>query len=303
MEMTTRMRRNASAVAISAIMLSTLPTHSQTAFDLQGHRGCRGLMPENTIPAMIRALQIGATTLEMDVVISRDSQVVVSHDPYMNADFCLKPDGGSFERYQEREFRLFGMDYADIARWDVGSKPYAKFPEQRRMAVYKPRLEDLIDSVERYARTAGLPPPRYNIETKCRPAGDGVLHPDPGTFVRLLMQVVIRKKINLRTTIQSFDLRTLQVMHQTHPGMQTSLLVEASDRIGLEGRLVELGFTPTVFSPAWQLVTPELVKACHDRGVRIIPWTVNDSSDMERLRGLGVDGLISDYPDRLPRMK
>jgi glycerophosphoryl diester phosphodiesterase len=117
------------------------------------------------------------------------------------------------------------------------------------------------------------------------------------------MQVVIRMKIHSRTTIQSFDPRTLQIMHQTHSGMQTSLLVEASDRIGLEGRLVELGFTPTVFSPAWQLVTPELVKACHDRGMRIIPWTVNDSSDMERLIGLGVDGLISDYPDRLPRMK
>ncbi|NDC76667.1 MAG: glycerophosphodiester phosphodiesterase [Chitinophagia bacterium] len=284
-------------------MLSQLPTHSQTAFDLQGHRGCRGLMPENTIPAMIRALQLGVSTLEMDVVISRDSQVVVSHDPYMNAEFCLRPDGSPIERLEEREFRLYGMDYAEIARWDVGSKPYAKYPEQRRMATHKPRLEDLIDSVEQYARTAGLPPPHYNIETKCRPAGDGVLHPDPGSFLRLLIQVVIRKKINSRTTIQSFDIRTLQIMHETHPHMQASLLVEASDKAGMEGRLAELGFTPAVFSPAWQLVTPELVKACHDRGVRIIPWTVNESSEMERLRSMGVDGLITDYPDRFPRVK
>jgi glycerophosphoryl diester phosphodiesterase len=301
MELPCRMRLNAIFIASYSLMISSLPTQSQTVFDLQGHRGCRGLMPENTIPAMIRALQLGVTTLEMDVVISRDSQVVVSHDPYMNADFCLKPDGGSFERYQEREFRLYGMDYSDIARWDVGTKPYAKYPGQVRMAVHKPRLEDLIDSVERYARYAGLPPPRYNIETKCRPSGDGVLHPDPDTFVRLLMRVIIRKRIQSRTTIQSFDIRTLQIMHQKHPDMQSSLLVEAADRSGLEGRLAELGFTPTFFSPAWQLVTPELVKACHDRGMRIIPWTVNEASEMERLRGMGVDGLISDYPDRFPR--
>lgn len=303
MEMTTRMRRNASAVAISAIMLSTLPTHSQSAFDLQGHRGCRGLMPENTVPAMIRALQLGVTTLEMDVVISRDSQVVVSHDPYMNADFCLRPDGSSFDRYQEREFRLFGMDYSEIVRWDVGAKPYAKFPEQRRMPAHKPRLEDLIDSVEQYARKAGLPPPHYNIETKCRPGGDGILHPDPDTFSKLLMQVIIRKKIIARTIIQSFDKRTLKFIHKTHQAIQTSLLVEATDQTGLEGRLAELGFTPTVFSPAWQLVTPALVKACHDRGMRIIPWTVNEPAEMERLRSMGVDGLISDYPDRFPRFQ
>jgi glycerophosphoryl diester phosphodiesterase len=115
------------------------------------------------------------------------------------------------------------------------------------------------------------------------------------------MRVIIRKRIQSRTTIQSFDIRTLQIMHQKHPDMQSSLLVEAADRSGLEGRLAELGFTPTFFSPAWQLVTPELVKACHDRGMRIIPWTVNEASEMERLRGMGVDGLISDYPDRFPR--
>jgi glycerophosphoryl diester phosphodiesterase len=303
MEMPYRMRRNATAVAISAIMLLPLQPHSQTAFDLQGHRGCRGLMPENTVPAMIRALQLGVTTLEMDVVISRDSQVVVSHDPYMNAEFCLRPDGSSFDRSQEREYRLFGMEYAEIARWDVGSKPYGKFPEQRRMAVHKPRLEDLIDSVEQYAQKAGLPPPRYNIETKSRPASDGILHPDPNTFAGLLMQVVIRKKINFRTTIQSFDIRTLQIIHQAHPDMQTSLLVEASDKLGLNGRLAALGFIPSVFSPAWQLVTPDLVKACHDKGMRVIPWTVNEPAEMERLRSLGVDGLISDYPDRFTRVR
>jgi glycerophosphoryl diester phosphodiesterase len=284
-------------------MIPPLQTLSQTAFDLQGHRGCRGLMPENTIPAMIRALELGVTTLEMDVVVSRDSQVVVSHDPFMNADFCLRPDDRSIERQEERDYRLYGMDYAEIARWDVGSKPYPKFPEQARMPVRKPRLEELIDSVEQYARKAGLPPPRYNIETKSRPAGDGVLHPDPETFVRLLMQVIMRKSIRDRVIIQSFDPRTLRIMHKTHPLMQASLLIEANDTKGLEARLAELGFWPSVYSPAWQLVTPELVKACHDKGIRILPWTVNEGSEMERLREMGVDGLITDHPDRFPARK
>jgi glycerophosphoryl diester phosphodiesterase len=282
------------------ILPSMQPSAQPRAFDLQGHRGCRGLMPENTIPAMLRALELGVTTLEMDVVISRDDVVVVSHDPYMNADFCLRPDSRAIEPREERELLLYGMDYADIARWDVGSKPHPKFPAQRKLPAHKPRLADLIDSAEAFARRTGRPLPHYNIETKSRPAGDGRLHPEPKAFVMHLMGVLMRKNISHRVTVQSFDIRTLQAMHLMHPSVRTSLLVEATDRMGLSGRLAELGFTPSVYSPAWQLVTPALVKDCHDRGMAIVPWTVNEAAEMLRLRDMGVDGLITDYPDRFP---
>jgi glycerophosphoryl diester phosphodiesterase len=115
------------------------------------------------------------------------------------------------------------------------------------------------------------------------------------------MDIVMRKNISNRVTVQSFDIRTLQAMHLMHPSVRTSLLVEATDRLGVERRLVELGFTPSVYSPAWQLVTPELVKGCHDRGMAVVPWTVNEVAEMLRMRDMGVDGLITDYPDRFPK--
>lgn len=276
--------------------MAAWPVNAQT-FDLQGHRGCRGWMPENTIAAMIHGLKMGVTTLEMDVVVSKDSIVVVSHDPFMNADFTLQPDGSVFNKEMERGFVLYGMTYSEIAAWDVGKKPHPKFPHQQRSPARKPRLEDLIDSVEHYARLAGHPLPRYNIETKSRPAGDGRLHPPPAAFVRLIMEVVMRKGISERVTIQSFDRRTLQALHQTYPGIQTSLLIEASDRSSLDSQIDALGFVPSVYSPAWQLVTQELIQACHDKGMRIIPWTINERTEIERFKEMGIDGVITDYPE------
>lgn len=270
--------------------------HAQS-FDLQGHRGCRGWMPENTVAAMIHGLKMGATTLELDVVVSKDSVVVVSHDPYMNADFTLQPDGSVFSKEIEKEFVLFEMTYSEIASWDVGMKPHPKFPQQQRLPARKPRLEDLIDSIDAYARLTGRLLPRYNIETKSRPAGDGKLHPPPADFVHLLMDVISRKGIAERVTIQSFDRRTLQTLHQSHPNIQTSILVDASDRSSLEMQINALGFVPSVYSPAWQLVTPELVQSCHIKGMRIIPWTVNERMDIERFHAMGVDGVITDYPE------
>lgn len=266
-------------------------------FDKQGHRGARGLMPENTIPAMRKAIDLGVTTLEMDVVISKDKQVVVSHDPYFNSMISTKPDGSFIKGTDEKSFVLYGMDYEEIQKWDVGMKPHLLFSGQEKVPAIKPLLSALIDSAEVYVSARKKPSIWYNIETKSSPTGDGRLHPAPAEFVELLMNVIKAKKIEDRTIVQSFDIRTLQVLHEKYPKMKTAFLLEFSRASSIDDNLKKLGFIPSVYSPEFRSVTPEMIKVCRDKKMRIIPWTVNDAGEIKRLREMGVDGIITDYPN------
>ncbi|WP_026880392.1 glycerophosphodiester phosphodiesterase family protein [Hymenobacter norwichensis] len=278
-------------------LLATLGATAQSAatLDRQGHRGGRGLMPENTVPAMRKAQDLGVTTLEMDVLVSQDQQLVLSHDPFMNADFVLTPAGQPIAKADEPRHRLYSLPYATIRRYDVGSHGNAKFPRQQKLRTYKPLLTEVIDSAEAYARLKKLPAPRYNIETKTTPTGDGTLHPAPAQFVELLLAVVRTKGIASRVTIQSFDPRTLELVHRAEPTWRTALLVDNLQ--GLAANLQRLSFQPTIYSPHYKLVTTDLVNECHQKSLQIIPWTVNTAPDIERLTQLHVDGIITDYPD------
>ncbi|SDY80509.1 glycerophosphodiester phosphodiesterase family protein [Hymenobacter psychrophilus] len=277
-------------------LFGTFTATAQTApLDRQGHRGCRGLMPENTIPAMRKAQDLGVTTLEMDVLVSQDNQLMLSHDPFLNADFVLMPNGQPIAKTEEQQHRLYDLPYAEIRRYDVGSKLYAKFPRQQKLRTYKPLLTEVIDSAEAYARLKKLPAPHYNIETKTTPAGDGTLHPAPEPFVDLLLAVVRAKGIAGRVTVQSFDPRTLELVHKAEPTWRTALLVE--NLLGLDANLHRLSFRPSIYSPAYRLVTAALVAACHKNDIQVIAWTVNSAAAIEQLMQLRVDGIITDYPD------
>ena len=279
------------------VALLSFTASAQSPLDLQAHRGGRGLMPENSIPAMLHGVELGARTLELDCVISSDGKVVVSHDVFMNADIMLKPDGSAIDKNEEKQYALYRMTYDSIRRFPEGVQPYPKFPMQARVRTYKPLLADLIDSVETYVRVHHLQPVYYNMETKSTPEGDDLYHPKPERFVALMMEIVKAKGIAGRVTIQSFDPRTLQVLHRTDPGQTTALLVENTD--GFEKNIQRLGFVPSIYSPYYLLVNADLVKLAHDRKVAVLPWTVNEVKDMKALAALGVDGMISDYPDRL----
>jgi glycerophosphoryl diester phosphodiesterase len=266
-------------------------------FDLQAHRGGRGLLPENTIPAMRRALALGVTTLEMDAAISQDGQVLLSHDPYMNADFVRRPDGRPLTPAEGKALRLYSLPYAEIRHYDVGGHGNPKFVRQQPVVTYKPLLAEVIDSAEAYARRLHRAAPFYNIETKTTLAGDGLYHPAPAEFVRRLLAVVNAKGVQARVIIQSFDPRTLEEVHRTQPALRTALLVENQD--DLAQNLQRLTFQPTIYSPHYKLVTPELVQACHAQRMQVIPWTVNTTAEARRLLRQQVDGLITDYPDSL----
>jgi glycerophosphoryl diester phosphodiesterase len=275
----------------------------KTTFDKEGHRGCRGLMPENTIPAMLKAIDLGVTTLEMDAVITKDSQVILSHEPFFNHEITTKHDGTAIPEAAERSYNIYQMSYAETQQYDVGLKPHPKFPRQQKLAATKPLLSTVIDSAEAYIKATHRPPVLYNIETKSQPLTDGIFHPDPETFVRLLMHVIEVKGITNRVIIQSFDVRTLQVLHKRYPKMMTSLLIEDYDKKTFQEQLQYLGFTPTVYSPHHSLVNATLVAQCHAAGVKLVPWTVNERQGIEDLKKLGVDGVITDYPDLFSQIR
>lgn len=274
------------------------PERLRDEFDLQGHRGARGLMPENSIPGFLRALEIGVTTLEMDIVISADSQVVVSHEPWFSRQICLTPSGERIGRWNQKSHRIFEMAYEQVAAFDCGSRGHPNFPEQKKMDVSKPLLSDVITEAESYAQREGRSPVRYNIETKTRPVWDGIYHPAPETVVRLLYDLLQEEDVLERATIQSFDMRTLRIARTIDSTMKLSLLVGGNNSNSVRNNVEKLGFTPDVYSPAHGRVNEELIRVAHEMGMEVIPWTVNDVSRMKKLRALGVDGLITDYPDR-----
>jgi glycerophosphoryl diester phosphodiesterase len=286
------------AIAFMSLFASVVVRSQTHPIDLQGHRGCRGLMPENTIAAMIKAIDLGVTTIEMDVILTRDKKVILSHDHYMNPDYVLPPAGESFASAKDKSHIIYQMDHASVIRWDVGSKGNSKFPQQEKFPATKPLLSDLIDSVERYTKMRKLKPVRYNIETKSSAAGDDKLHPLPEEFVDLLMEIVQKGKISKRTTIQSFDKRTLQVLHKKYPKISTAYLVNTLPNNSLSGLIHDLGFVPTIISPEYQLVTTAFLDECRGKGLKVVVWTVNESADIKKMADMGVDGIISDYPNK-----
>jgi len=283
-------------LSISSVVLAqSIPT--MKTLDKQGHRGCRGLFPENTIQGFLKAIDLGVTTLEMDAVITKDKQVILSHEPFFNHEISTLPNEKHINQAEEKEFNIYKMKYSEVTQYDVGLKPHPRFPQQQKVNVVKPLLSEVIDAVEMYAKTNQTKPLFYNIETKTEPQTDGVFHPEPKEFVELLMKIILQKKIENRVIIQSFDRRTLQYLHQKYPTITTALLVEDFDKKEFKKQIANLGFLPSIYSPAQELVTQELIQECHQKNVKLIPWTVNDPKKIKEFIAMGVDGIISDYPN------
>lgn len=280
------------AVFFSACKTGTL----EKPFDWQGHRGARGEAPENTIPAMLRALQEGVVSLEMDVVISADSQVVVSHEPFLNPEICLGKNGQ--ELSDTSKINLFKLTYAQIESFDCGSKKNPGFPAQNSQRAVKPRLIDLLSACEESSLMMGRDLPFYNIEIKSRPEWDNSFSPDYKTFTDLVLAVLDKASLGKRLIIQSFDVRVLQYLQENRPDIRLAYLIP-EDGLSLKEELTELGFVPNIISPHYSLVNAQFLRDLKALNAMVIPWTVNDIEEAQRLKSLGVDGIITDYPARL----
>lgn len=269
-------------------------------FDLQGHRGARGLKPENSIAAFIAALDYGVTTIELDLAVTKDKQLIVSHEPWMSSEICLKPDGTFIEKTQElTHYNIYQLTYPEIKLFDCGSKGNAKFPEQDRMPACKPLLREVIVSVEDHIKSYTLYEVDYNIEIKSLPIGDHKFHPAPEEFSDLVYQMIDQYLPWERVVIQSFDFRVLKYFNKKYPHVRLAALVEKKPNAAeARAELDKLGFKPSVYSPDMILLDTETIQVMHQKKIRVIPWTVNEAEDMKRLKSLGVDGIITDYPNR-----
>jgi glycerophosphoryl diester phosphodiesterase len=261
-----------------------------------GHRGTRGMMPENTIPAMEKAISYGVNTIEFDVHITRDGKVIVYHDDSFDPNYTLMPNGAEIDVKARDRYLFYQMDYKDIRPFIIGTKKYAAFPQQQNLATYTPLLSEMVDSVEHYTKANNLPAVYYLLEIKSDAKTDGINQPAPEVFVKKVMDVLQPKKLGQRLIIQSFDKRPLKVMHQKYPEVATGFLT-GDNKVSFEQNMAELGYTPQFYNPHYGMATEQLIKQCHDKKMRICPWTVNDKAEMERLTGLKVDGLITDYPN------
>ena len=265
--------------------------------EIHGHRGARGYLPENTIPSFIRAIELGATAIELDVVISKDKNVVVSHEPYMSSKICNCPDGKQI-RNPKKLHNIYQMNYTEISKYDCGSRKQKNFPYQTNMAVNKPLLEDVFAQIESYLTKNNLKPIVYNIEIKSDERVDNIFQPEPSEYVAIFLQSIESFQINLsRILVQSFDLRILQELHKINDEVQISFLIANAKTI--DSNIDELGFQPNYYTPYYKLLNQKKVSYLHSRNIKVGTWTVNSSKEIARMINIGVDAIISDYPDKV----
>jgi glycerophosphoryl diester phosphodiesterase len=267
---------------------------------IQGHRGCRGIYPENSLPAFRHALNIGVQVLEMDVCLSSDGQVVVSHEPYMNSLYASHPSGNPVLKSEEESLNLYRMMYSEITKYDVGKRGNRLFPEQRAVAAVKPLLRDVLALGEEFRRTSGKPV-YYNIEIKSDPSEYGKSQPSDVAEFSKAVHAVIGAQVDWSyVVLQSFDFQVLKYWHTVWGSVKLSALVEKESPTYV---LAELGFTPAIFSSSHRYLTADMIQFCHAHGMQVVPWTINSTEEMQRFEQLGVDGIITDYPNRAPMIR
>ena len=266
-----------------------------SAFDLQGHRGARGLAPENTLPAFAAALAVGVSTLELDTAVTKDGVVVIHHDRRLNPEIARAPDG----RWVEAPAPLIhALTYEELQRYDVGrlrpgSKTALQFPEQQPAdGTRVPRLADLFELVKK----AGNETVHFNIETKLSPQAPEETLP-PQEFARAVLAEVRQAGMQARTSIQSFDWRTLKVVELEAPEVVTVYLTGRRGTVSQPKAVHAAG--GRVWSPNHEAMDSVALVEARALGLKVVPWTVNEPAEIERVLDLGVDGLISDYPDRV----
>lgn len=265
-----------------------------------GHRGARGSMPENTIPAFQKGIEAGANTLEFDVHITKDQKVVIYHDGSFTPSYTTKPDGSEITEAERKQFTFYQMNYADIRQFIIGEKDYPAFPDQQRIRSYAPLLSEMIDSIELFTAVNRYAPVIYLLEVKSDARSDGFEQPAPEEYMAIMMRVLkpYLKALKGRLIIQSFDMRPLKVLHRTHPDIPLGFLT--GDKNKTVGENIEaMGFIPAFYNPHFSLVTPAFLSDCRERKMKVLPWTVEKETEMKALIDMGVNGIITDYPERV----
>jgi glycerophosphoryl diester phosphodiesterase len=266
--------------------------NAEKKIDIQGHRGCRGLLPENSLPAFEKAIELGVNTLELDIAITKDHKVVVSHEPYINPVICQNPNGENIPDSMSMHYNLYKMTYNEIKAFDCGLKFHPTYPKQEKLSTYKPLLSEVFDLVK--SKKSDV---RFNIEIKSESSYYGIYTPQPEAYVTLVLEAIVSQGMFGRVNLQSFDVTILEEIKKQSPKMKVALLVDENETIG--DKLKKLSYKPEIISPYYKLLTADSSRNYQSQGFQVIPWTINTEADMLQLISWQVDGIITDYPDRL----
>ena len=291
-------------------------------FDLQGHRGARGLMPENTLPGFATALAIGVTTLELDLAVTADSQVVVIHNPRFEPEIARHANGKWLQQSSPsiNSMKLETVKSYDVGRLNPAHKYAQRYPEQLALdGIPVPTLAEVFELVNK----SGNRSVRFNIEIKINPENPQ-LTLAPKEFVEAVIKVIRSYKLEGRVALQSFDWRALREVQNLAPGITTSYLTadqrwlsnlqtgvpgpspwlngfDIDDFDGSAARAIKAA-GGDIWSSYHKEIDADAIKVAHDLGLKVNVWTVNQASRMRELIAMDVDGIITDYPDRLRRV-
>jgi glycerophosphoryl diester phosphodiesterase len=247
---------------------------------VEGHRGARARRPENTIPAFRYAIDLSADVLELDLAVTKDNVLVVSHDPLINAAICIGGKTG---------IAIHSLTLAEVRQYDCGSLRNPRFDTQVPVPGTRiPSFDEVLD-------LAPLGTFQFNVETKIF-ADRPELTPGPQEFAGLVLSAIRKHHLENRVILQSFDFRTLRAMRKMAPEIRLSALYEGKERSFVE---IAGEAEATIISPDYRLVTPEQVAAAHAAGLQVVPWTANSQADWDKLVAAGVDAIISDDPASL----
>jgi len=272
---------------------------------IHGHRGCRGLMPENTLPAFKHAMELGVDVLELDVVCTSDNKLIISHEPWMSHEKCTYSDG-RYPAEMDSMTNIYKMTVEEVQSFVCGTLVMEKFPEQKQVRTYKPLLSELVQLVKNYSDSKRQKSPLLNIEIKSyyknnsdgtKQTSDGIYHPEPDAYANLVIAEISKLGIADNCIIQSFDVRLLQSIRQKQPSIKLVFLTEERF-IPLSQQLDQLGFLPYGLSPQFEMIDKNVVELCLNRKIELITWTVNEKSDIEKMIRFGVKHIITDYPDK-----
>lgn len=281
-----------------------LISYPSPAFQFQGHRGARGLFPENTLPSFLAALDHGLSALELDVVLTGEHQFLVSHEPFFSHEFCCKPNGEPIQKEEILFHNIYNMTHETIKQYDCGRRGHVRYPEQQKIAMYKPLLQELLGEIENYVTLKQLKKPFYTIEIKSDMAWYGFMQPLPDEMVRLFLAELKSypnyEDLKNRILVESFDTNILNELHKQHCEFPIGYLVE--NPYSIAENLTKLDFLPSVYVPYYRLLDEEKVAFLHKKGLQVFTWTVNDTKTMQKLLTWKIDSIITDFPNRVPKL-
>jgi glycerophosphoryl diester phosphodiesterase len=262
---------------------------------IHGHRGYRALLPENCLQGFLYAASLGVDALELDVVITRDDQILVSHDPFMHHEISSAPDGRRIREEEEKTHNIWKMYSDQVQRYPMGKFRHPRFPGQLTQKGYKPLLREVVQNLPQ-------PRPLLNIEVKSQPQWYGEFQPEPEVYAEKFILCMERLNLSEALYIQSFDPNFLRALHDRRKDLPLVFLTEKAG-IGLGDAEELLGFKPKGFSPHFSLINEHLVKECAAAEIELLTWTVNDEKELSRLHSMGVRQFITDEVEMALRWK